>query len=214
MKLITEHTEATVIVEAKKDGGRAYYIEGICLQSEVKNRNGRIYPRAIMEREANRYRKDMIESGRAVGELGHPTSPTINYDRASHKFLSLTENGNNWIARAKVLSTPMGEIVKRLIDDEVKIGISSRGMGTLKEGKDAQIVQDDYHMATAGDVVSDPSAPDAFLRGIMEGKEWVWANGIFVEAELDEAKKTIQKAKQSQLEETALAIFTNFIGKL
>ena len=213
MKLITENYDCQILTEGT-GATKKYFIEGISLQSELRNRNGRVYPKSILEREVARYVKEMINENRAVGELGHPPSPTINYDRASHKFLSLKEDGNNWIARAKVLSTPMGETVKRLIDDEVKIGISSRGMGSLKESNGAQVVQDDYHMATAGDIVSDPSAPDAFVRGIMENKEWVWNNGVICEAEIAESKRLIMKAKQSQLEETALLIFQNFIGKL
>jgi len=213
MKLIVENHDCKVLTEGVGTE-KKYYIEGICLQSELKNRNGRVYPKSILEREVARYTQEMINENRAVGELGHPASPQINYDRASHKFLSLTENGNDWIARAKVLSTPMGNIVKNLIDDDVKIGISSRGMGSLKESNEGQIVQDDYFLATAGDVVSDPSAPNAFVRGIMEGKEWVWNNGIVCEAAIAADKKLIQKAKQSQLEETALRIFQNFINKL
>lgn len=215
MYLITEDTwDSKTIVEEVSPGKKNYFIEGIWLQSELKNRNGRIYPKSILEREVARYCKDMISEGRAVGELGHPASPTINYDRASHKILSLTESGNDWQGRAKVLSTPMGQTVKHLIDDEVKFGVSSRGVGTLKEARNGNMVQPDYHMATAGDIVSDPSAPNAFVRGIMENKEWVWNGGIFVEAEVNEAKKTIENAKSKQLEETALSIFKNFINKL
>jgi hypothetical protein len=215
MKLMTEASwDSKVLVEATKEGGKNYFIEGVWLQSELKNRNGRIYPRQIMEREVNRYIKEMIETNRAVGELGHPASPTINYDRASHKILSLKENGNNWMGRAKVLSTDMGQTVKHLIDDNVKFGVSSRGLGSLKEGNGAQIVQDDYHMSTAGDIVSDPSAPDAFVNGIMEGKDWIWNGGIFVEADVAASKKIIESAKSKQLEEAALSIFTNLINKL
>jgi hypothetical protein len=216
MKLIREaNWDNAVLVEAAPNGGRNYFIEGVWLQSELKNRNRRWYPKNILEREVNRYRKEMIESGRAVGELGHPPTPTINYDRASHKILSLTEDGNNWIGRAKILSTQIGETVKRLIDDDVKFGVSSRGLGTLKE--DAQrgsVVQNDYRLATAGDIVSDPSAPDAFVNGIMEGKEWIWNGSIFLEADVAESKSLIESAKSKQLEEVALNIFSTMLGKL
>jgi hypothetical protein len=213
MKLIVEYTESKTLVEQTATG-KNYFIEGVFLQSELKNRNGRVYPKAILEREVNRYVKEMINTNRAVGELGHPASPTINYDRASHKILSLKEDGNNWIGRAKVLSTPFGNIVKNLIDDNVAIGVSSRGMGSLKEQNGVNMVQDDYHLATAGDVVSDPSAPDAFVNGMMEGREWIWNNGIIVEADVNEMYKEIKGAKQAQLEEVALKIMENYFSKL
>jgi Prohead core protein serine protease len=210
-----ENWETQVLVEAAQGGCKNYFIEGVWLQSELKNRNGRWYPKPILENEVNRYRKEMIESNRAVGELGHPPTPTINYDRASHKILSLTENGNNWIGKAKILSTPMGAVVKNLIDDDVKFGVSSRGLGSLKEDRQhGQVVQKDYHLSTAGDIVSDPSAPDAFVNGIMEGKEWLWNGSIFQEQDISESKSIIERAKAKQIEEVALNIFSTMLGKL
>jgi Prohead core protein serine protease len=216
MLLIREESwDTQALVEATQGGGKNYFIEGVWLQSELKNRNGRWYPKSILENEVNRYRKEMIESNRAVGELGHPPTPTINYDRASHKILSLTENGNNWIGRAKILSTPMGTVVKNLIDDDVKFGVSSRGLGSLKEDRQyGNVVQKDYHLATAGDIVSDPSAPDAFVNGIMEGKEWIWNGSIFQERDIAESKSIIEQAKSKQLEEVTLSIFQSMISKL
>lgn len=215
MKLLTEAFESKVLIEEGKEGKpKSYFIEGIFIQSEVKNRNNRLYRFESLKPEVDRYIKEMIETNRAVGELGHPTSPTVNYDRASHKFLTLKEDGYNWVGRAKVLSTQIGETVKHLIDDNVQFGVSTRGMGSLKESNGVNIVQGDYHLATAGDIVSDPSAPDAFVNAMMENKEWVWNNGIIVESDIAESKKIIQNAKTAQLEETALRIFQNFIGKL
>jgi len=215
MKLLTEAFDSRVLIEEGKDGKpKQYFIEGIYIQSEVRNRNNRMYKYESLKPEVDRYIKEMIDTNRAVGELGHPTSPTINYDRASHKILSLKEDKYNWIGRSKILSTPMGECVKHLIDDNVQFGTSTRGMGSLKESNGLNIVQSDYHLATAGDIVSDPSAPDAFVNAMMEGKEWVWSNGVIVEADIAESKKIIQNAKTAQLEETALKIFQNFISKL
>jgi len=222
MKLIREITESvqTILEEAGQDGNKRknYYVEGITLQSELKNRNGRWYPKHILEREVARYTRQYINENRAVGELGHPDTPTINYDRTSHKFLSLKEDGNNFVARAKIIDTPMGKIVKNLMDEDIKIGISSRGMGSLKvvdmkEGT-MQMVQDDYFLATAGDIVADPSAPDAFLRGIMESKEWVWDNGIIKEANISQMHEEIRRAKRRELEEVTLANWKKFLGQL
>jgi len=215
MKLLTETFDSKVLIEEGKDGQpKNYFIEGIYIQSEVRNRNNRLYKFESLKPEVDRYIKEMIQTNRAVGELGHPTSPTINYDRASHKILSLKENHHDWIGRSKILSTPMGETVKRLIDDNVQFGTSTRGMGSLKESNGINIVQDDYHLATAGDIVSDPSAPDAFVNAMMEGKEWIWNNGVIVEAEIAEAKKLIERAKSAQIEEVSLKIFENFLSKL
>lgn len=215
MKLLTEASDSKVLVIEAKDGkAKQYFIEGVFIQSEVRNRNNRVYRFESLKPEVDRYIKECIDRNRAVGELGHPSSPTINYDRASHKILSLTEDKYNWIGKAKILSTPMGETVKRLIDDGVQFGTSTRGMGTLKESNGVNIVQRDYHLATAGDIVSDPSAPDAFVNAVMENKEWVWNNGVIVEADVAEAKKLIESAKTAQLEETALKIFQNFMAKL
>lgn len=215
MKLLTETFDSKVLIEEGKDGQpKNYFIEGIYIQSEVRNRNNRLYKFESLKPEVDRYIKEMIQTNRAVGELGHPTSPTINYDRASHKILSLKENHHDWIGRSKILSTPMGETVKRLIDDNVQFGTSTRGMGSLKESNGINIVQDDYHLATAGDIVSDPSAPDAFVNAMMEGKEWIWNNGVIVEAEIAQMNKEIKAAKQKQIEEISLAIMNNFFSKL
>lgn len=215
MKLITEQSDSVrCLIEAKKDGTKNYIIEGVFLQAELKNRNGRIYPKAIMEREVNRYIKEHINTNRAVGELGHPDSPTINYPLVSHKILSLKNEGNNYIGRAKILDTPNGRIVKTLMDEGVSFGVSSRGMGSLKTVQEAQVVQEDYHLATAADIVSDPSAPDAFVRGIMEKKEWAWNNGIIVESEVAEMETTINNAKEADIEAVSLSIFKKFISRL
>lgn len=218
MKLITEVNESIVsLIEEGKDGKpKQYFVEGILMQSEIKNRNGRMYPKSILQRECARYNKDYIIENRAIGELGHPDTPTINYDRASHKFLSLKEEGNNFMGRAKILDTPMGKIVKNLLDEEVKIGMSTRGMGSLKSMQEGsiQMVQDDYFLATAGDIVADPSAPDAFVRGIMEGKEWVWDNGIIREVDIAAMNDEIRRAKRRQIEETTLANWQKFLKML
>lgn len=216
MKLLKEEVfDSKVLIEEGKDGKpKSYFIEGVFIQAECKNRNNRYYVFETLKPEVDRYIKEMINDNRAVGELGHPASPTINYDRASHKILSLREDGHNWIGRAKILSTQMGETVKHLIDDDVKFGTSTRGMGSLKESNGVNYVQRDYHLATAGDIVSDPSAPDAFVNAMMENKEWVWNNGVIIEADIAESKKIIDKAKTAQLEEVSLKIFQNFIGKL
>lgn len=217
MKLITEVNDSIQsIMEAKEDGKKNYFIEGVFLQSELKNRNGRMYPKAVLQREVARYNKDYIKENRAIGELGHPDTPTINYDRASHKIISLIENGNDFIGKAKILDTPMGKIVKTLMDEDVKIGVSSRGMGSLKTVQEGtvQLVQDDYFLATAADIVADPSAPDAFVRGITEGKEWVWDNGIIKEVDIAGMHETIMHAKRKQLEEVTLRMWEKFVKNL
>lgn len=215
MKLLTELHDAQLIVE-EKEGKKNYFIEGVFLQSELKNRNGRWYPKGILEREVNRYVTDYVNENRAVGELGHPDTPTINYDRSSHKILSLKEQGNNWIGRAKVMDTPMGKIVKTLIDEGVKVGVSSRGMGSLKPMQEGtvQMVQDDYYLATAADIVADPSAPDALVRGVMEQKEWVWDNGIIKEVNVAGMMAEIQAAKRKHLEEVTLRNWNEFLKLL
>ncbi len=207
--------ESEIIIEQAKDGKpKRYFIEGPFIQSEIRNKNNRKYVYEWLKPEVDRYIREMINTNRAVGELGHPTSPTINYDRASHKIISLKEDGHNWIGKGQILSGSMGPTVIHLIEDGVKFGNSTRGMGTLKESADGNIVQRDYRLATAGDIVSDPSAPDAFVNAMMENKEWIWNNGIFVEAELAEHKKFIENAKAAELEEVALKIFQNFMGNL
>lgn len=213
MKLLTEQND-NIIVESIKEGeGKAYYIQGVFLQANLQNRNGRVYPMDILEREVTRYNQAYVSQNRALGELGHPESPQINLDRASHLTVDLFKEGNNFIGKAKVLDTPMGKIVKNLIDEKVKLGVSSRGMGSLKENsRGVQEVQDDFYLATCADIVSDPSAPAAFVRGIMEGKEWVWNNGILAEAKIDTIKKTLVSQKFS--EEARLKAFESFLNGL
>ena len=190
------------------------FIEGVFLQSDLKNKNGRIYPREIMQREVARYVKENITTKRAYGELGHPDGPTVNLDRVSHMITSLREDGNNYIGKAKVMDTPMGKIVKELISEGAQLGVSSRGLGSLKERNGINEVQDDFMLATAADIVADPSAPDAFVNGIMEGKEWVFVNGKWTEQDIEEARATISSANSAHLEEEKLQVFNNFLQKL
>jgi len=213
MKLIAEIVED---VEYITEGtNKELYIEGIFLQSEMKNRNGRIYPKNIMEREVSRYMKEYVQAGRAFGELGHPEGPTINLDRVSHMITSLKENGNNFVGRAKIMNTPMGNIVKNLIDGGAKLGVSSRGMGSLKINNDGiNEVQDDFYLATAADIVADPSAPDAFVQGIMENREWMFLNGSWTYQNIDETKKIMEQTKVKQLEEVKLRVFENFLHSI
>jgi hypothetical protein len=213
MKLIAEIVED---VEYITEGtNKELYIEGIFLQSEMKNRNGRIYPKNIMEREVSRYMKEYVQAGRAFGELGHPEGPTINLDRVSHMITSLKENGNNFVGRAKIMNTPMGNIVKNLIDGGAKLGVSSRGMGSLKINNDGiNEVQDDFYLATAADIVADPSAPDAFVQGIMENREWMFLNGSWTYQHIDETKKIMEQTKVKQLEEVKLRVFENFLHSI
>jgi len=214
MKLIIETVEEVKYLVEENNGQKSHFIEGVFMQSEQKNRNGRVYPKPIMEREVKRYEREYINEKRAFGELGHPDSPSINLDRVSHMIVSLKEDGNNYIGKAKILGTPYGNIVKNLIDEGAKLGVSSRGMGSLKPSNGYQLVQDDFYLATAADIVADPSAPDAFVRGIMENKEWVYVNGILQEMEIEQMQKQIKRAKQKQLEEVKLRQFANFISKL
>ena len=178
MKLFTELTEdVEFLVEKDAKGDKSHFIRGIFMQAEMKNRNGRMYPLPVLENEVNRYNENYVQKKRAFGELGHPEGPTINLDRVSHMITELYKEGNNFMGKAKIMGTPYGKIVKSLIDEGANLGVSSRGMGSLKPQRDTQIVQDDFHLATAADIVADPSAPNAFVEGIMEGKEWVWDNG-------------------------------------
>ena len=214
MKLITETTEDIKYLKEEKDGKTNLFIEGVFLQSDLKNRNGRVYPREIMQREVNRYVKESINKKRAMGELGHPDGPTINLDRVSHMITSLREDGSNYIGKAKILDTPMGNIVKNLIDEGASLGVSSRGLGTLKEKNGINEVQDDFVLSTAADIVADPSAPDAFVRGIMEHKEWVMVEGAWMEQEIDAAVRRIKRASSRELEEEKMAVFSSFMNKL
>jgi len=214
MKLITELNESVkYVTEAREDGKKNLYIEGPFLQSEIKNRNGRVYPRSVMEREVNRYNEQFVSKGRALGELGHPDGPSINLDRVSHIIESLKQDGTNWIGRARITDTPMGNIARGLIESGAQLGVSSRGMGSLKLNREGiNEVQDDFHLATAADIVADPSAPDAFVNGIMEGVEWIWENNVLV---AKSAREQVEQAVRSrELEEKKLHIFENFLNKL
>tara|TARA_B100000949_G_scaffold68372_1_gene60699 strand:+ start:75 stop:722 length:648 start_codon:yes stop_codon:yes gene_type:complete len=215
MKLITEEIQnVKYIVEQSKDGKKNYSIKGIFMQSDVKNKNGRIYPQNILQREVVRYNRDFINKNRAFGELGHPEGPTVNLERVSHMIKSLYPDGNNFIGEAKILDTPYGKIVKSLIDEGARLGVSSRGMGTLQNTGNANLVKDDYYLATAADIVADPSAPDAFVEGIMEGKEWVWDNGKLKEQDIDELKLQVERAQREQRAEINARVFESFLTKL
>ena len=214
MKLISEEvTNAEYLVE-EKNGKKEYKIKGVFLQSNIKNRNGRVYPREIMVREVNRYTKEFINKNRAFGELGHPDGPTVNLERVCHMVKSLTADGDNCIGEAKIMDTPYGKIVKGLIDEGAQLGVSSRGMGSIVSRNGINFVKDDFYLATAADIVADPSAPDAFVEGIMESREWVWDNGVLKQVDLEEWKRQIQEAKRSVLEEKKLNIFKSFLTKL
>ena len=205
MKLITEVIEDINIVEAKTETGKDLYIEGVFLQSDVKNRNGRVYPTDVLLKEVNRYTENYVNKNRAFGELGHPDGPTINLERVSHMIKELRLDNKNFIGKAKIMSeTPYGAIVKNLINEGAQLGVSSRGMGSVKSSGGANVVQNDFYLATAADIVADPSAPDAFVNGIMEGKEWIWDNGIIKEAAIESYSKELKEAKKSQLEETKI----------
>ncbi|MDA9761421.1 primosomal protein [bacterium] len=214
MKLISEEvTNAEYLVE-ENNGKKEYKIKGVFLQSNIKNRNGRVYPREIMVREVNRYTKEFINKNRAFGELGHPDGPTVNLERVCHMVKSLTADGDNFIGEAKIMDTPYGKIVKGLIDEGAQLGVSSRGMGSIVSRNGINFVKDDFYLATAADIVADPSAPDAFVEGIMESREWVWDNGVLKQVDLEEWKRQIQEAKRSVLEEKKLNIFKSFLTKL
>jgi len=216
MKLIREEIESVDFIVEERGGKKQMYIEGIFLQGNICNRNGRMYQMEGLRKEVQRYTENHINSGRALGELGHPDGPTVNLDRVSHKIISLKEDGNNFIGKAKILSTPMGNIAKSLIGEGVKLGVSSRGIGSLKQTREGvNIVGDDFMLATAADIVADPSAPDAFVEGIMEGKDWVWDGGVLRE---QTAKKTYKQINtlvtQGQLDEKKLDLFNNFLNNL
>jgi len=217
MKLISEFNDYSVspiIVEENEKGQKEYFIEGIFMQSEIKNRNGRVYPKEVMQKEVKRYVKEFVEKDRAFGELGHPDGPTINLDKVSHLITKLEEDGNNYVGRAKILSTPNGQIVRNLIDDGAKLGVSSRGLGSLEQKGGSQYVKDDFQLATAGDIVADPSAPEAFVNGIMEGTEWVYENGLLTARQVDEMQTEIKTAKSSKLEEVKLNQWKRFVENL
>ena len=212
MKLIREEIEtAKVLITEGKDGKKKHFIEGVFLQGAIKNRNGRMYPVPTLQREVDKYNEAYIKKGRALGELGHHDGPTINLDRVSHLITSLKNEGNNFIGRARILDTPMGNIAKNLLDEGVKLGVSSRGLGTIKEENGMKVVMDDFMLATAADIVADPSAPDAFVDGIMEGKEWIYANGAIHEQTIDQIRKRIHTAERSQMEERKLSAFHDYL---
>ena len=217
MKLIREEIESVeFITERLKNGKQNLYIEGIFLQGNIKNRNGRMYPMETLQREVARYNESNVTSGRALGELGHPDGPTVNLDRVSHKIVSLKESGSNFIGKAKILDTPMGQIAKSLIGEGVKLGVSSRGIGSLKPTKEGfNVVGDDFMLATAADIVADPSAPDAFVEGIMEGKEWIWEGTTLREQLANDTKNKIESlVTQKALEEHKISLFNEFINSL
>ena len=216
MKLITEQIEDVQILSEEKNGKKNLYIEGTFLQGEIKNRNGRMYPINTLRREVDKYNESFVKNGRALGELGHPDGPTVNLDRVSHLITSLVQEGNNFRGRARILDTPMGNIAKNLLGEGVKLGVSSRGIGSLQETRDgAKVVADDFMLATAADIVADPSAPDAFVNGIMEGKEWIWNNGIIQESEINQMKKQIDNAASRKiLEERKISAFSKFLNSL
>ena len=215
MKLISEEIQdVEYITEQKENGKKNYKIKGIFMQADIKNRNGRIYPEEVLAKEVKRYNKDQINNNRAYGELGHPEGPTINLERASHMITKLYPDGKNFIGEAKILSTPMGEIVKNLLDDGAKLGVSSRGMGSLAQKNGANYVNGDFYLATAADIVADPSAPNAFVHGIMEGKEWVWNHGTLVEAELVRMKDRIERRTRSRHAKEDALEFAKFLKLL
>ncbi len=214
MKLIKEVFEKVDFITEEKDGKKQLYIQGPFLQCEKKNRNGRVYLKETMRKEVERYTEEYINKNRAFGELGHPDTPSINLDRVSHMIVNLHEEGNDWIGKAKILDTPFGTIVKNLIDGGAQLGVSSRGMGSLKSQNGVNVVQDDFYLATAADIVADPSAPDAFVQGIMENKEWMLVDGVWTEMQHEQAKTLIKRATQRDIEEVSMHIFKNFIKKL
>ena len=214
MKLITETIEDVQVLTEEKNGKKDYKIKGVFMQADIKNRNGRIYPVETLAKEVKRYTKEFIEKKRAFGELGHPDGPTVNLERVSHMITSLKPEGKNFIGEAKVMDTPYGKIVKNLIDEGAVLGVSSRGMGSIQQQGGRNMVGKDFYLATAADIVADPSAPDAFVEGIMEGKEWVWDNGMLKSVTVEQYKSEIQKAKREELAEVKSKVFADFMSKL
>ena len=214
MKLITENIEDINVLVEETNGKKHLYIEGVFLQSEVKNRNGRVYPFNILNREVQRYTEQYVKTGRALGELGHPDGPSVNLDRVSHRIVELRSQGSDFYGKARILETPMGNIAKSLLEEGVKLGVSSRGMGSLEERNGTNYVRDDFMLATAADIVADPSAPDAFVDGIMEGKEWIWENGILREHQIAKYHRYISESNRKNLEERKLKAFGHFLSNL
>jgi len=211
MKLISEEIVDIQFITEDSNGKKNHFIEGVFLQSDIKNRNGRMYPYDTLDREVSKYNENYIQKGRALGELGHPDGPTINLDRVSHKIVSLQSEGKNFIGRAKILETPMGRIAKNLLDEGVKLGVSSRGLGSIERRDGMNVVKDDFMLSTAADIVADPSAPDAFVEGIMEGKEWVWSNGSWGESQLEKAKTYLDESSRNDLLDKKLKVFESFL---
>ncbi len=211
MKLISEEIVDIQFITEDSNGKKNHFIEGVFLQSDIKNRNGRMYPYDTLDREVSKYNENYIQKGRALGELGHPDGPTINLDRVSHKIVSLQSEGKNFIGKAKILETPMGRIAKNLLDEGVKLGVSSRGLGSIERRDGMNIVKDDFMLSTAADIVADPSAPDAFVEGIMEGKEWIWSNGSWGESELEKAKAYLDESSRNDLLDKKLKVFESFL---
>ena len=214
MRLITETIHDTKVITEGKGSKRKTYIEGVFLQGAIKNRNGRMYPIDTLGREVQKYNESYVKKGRAMGELGHPEGPTINLDRVSHLITSLQREGNNFVGKARILDTPMGRVTKELLDEGIKLGVSSRGLGSIKESNGMKVVCDDFVLATAADIVADPSAPDAFVEGILEGKEWVWNNGNVAESTLDAIKSRINNAAAHQISERKISAFDTFLKSL
>jgi hypothetical protein len=211
MKLIREEIEAVELLVEENEGKKTFYIKGPFLQGDIKNRNGRIYESRVLAKEVARYHENFISRGRALGELGHPDGPTINLDRVSHNITELYQDGSNFIGKAKILNTPMGKIASGLLGDGVTLGVSSRGMGSLVQREGVNYVGEDFHLATAADIVADPSAPDAFVQGIMEGKEWIWDNGLLKECDIEKVKHTIDNAPAHRLNEAILEGFHDLL---
>jgi hypothetical protein len=214
MKLISEEISNAEYIVEETNGNKNYKIRGIFLQSDLRNRNGRVYPKDILDKEVKRYNAEFINKKRAFGELGHPDGPTVNLERVSHMITKLYPDGANFIGEAKIMNTPYGKIVKGLIDEGAQLGVSSRGMGSLEQRGGANYVKDDFYLATAADIVADPSAPDAFVEGIMENKEWIWNNGVLVEKNIDAWKREIEGAKRNALAEAKVKVFKNFLKNL
>jgi len=215
MKLITETIEdIEVLTEANTKGGKDYKIRGVFMQADIKNRNGRVYPVATLSKEVQRYTTEYINKRRAFGELGHPDGPTVNLERVSHMITSLKPEGKNFVGEAKIMDTPYGKIVKNLIDEGAQLGVSSRGMGSIQSSSQGSVVGKDFYLATAADIVADPSAPDAFVEGIMEGKEWVWDNGVLKSKTVEEYKSEIERARRTELAEVKSKVFKDFVSKL
>ena len=214
MKLITETIENIEVLKEERNGKKDYKIRGVFMQADIKNRNGRIYPVGTLAKEVKRYNEQFINKKRAFGELGHPDGPTVNLERVSHMITSLKPEGKNFIGEAKIMDTPYGKIVKNLIDEGAQLGVSSRGMGSLQSGSQGNVVGKDFYLATAADIVADPSAPDAFVEGIMEGKEWVWESGVLVEKDIEAWRMEVYKAKKRELDEKKLKVFESMLKKL